>query len=55
MDMALLVSAGIALAGAVLTVLFLPQTNASKKPLEAAPDTEDEGDRSRPVTTPQAA
>jgi EmrB/QacA subfamily drug resistance transporter len=55
MDMALLVSAGIALAGAVITVLLLPQTNASKKPRESAVDTEDEGDRSRPVTTPQAA
>jgi EmrB/QacA subfamily drug resistance transporter len=30
MDMALFVSVGIALAGAVLTVLFLPRTNASK-------------------------
>jgi len=29
MDMALLVSAGIAVAGVVLTVAFLPQTNAA--------------------------
>jgi Na+/melibiose symporter-like transporter len=33
MDMALLVSTGVALVGVVLTVVFLPQTNASKKPL----------------------
>jgi hypothetical protein len=31
-DVALLASGGVALAGVVLTVLFLPRTNASKKP-----------------------
>jgi MFS family permease len=55
MDLALLVSAGIAVAGVVLTLLFLPQTNASEKPLKPGRDTEGEGVASRPVTTGQAA
>jgi hypothetical protein len=55
MDMALLVSAGIALAGAVLTVVFLPQRNASNKPLEPGMDTEGAGVSNRPVTAGQAA
>ena len=55
MDLALLVSAGIALAGVVLTVLFLPQTNASRKPLTPGVDTEGEGFGVRPVTTGRAA
>jgi len=33
MDLALLVSAGIALAGVVLAVVFLPQSNASTEPI----------------------
>ena len=45
MDLALLVSAGIALVGLVLTVLFLPQVNASKKPLTPGMDTEGGGVR----------
>jgi DHA2 family multidrug resistance protein-like MFS transporter len=55
MDMALLVSAGIALVGVVLTILFLPQTNVSKKPLKPGMDTEGEGVRNRPLTTSPAA
>jgi MFS transporter, DHA2 family, multidrug resistance protein len=55
MDMALLFSAGIALVGVALTLLFLPQTNASRKPLKPGMDTEGEGDGNRPVTTGQAA
>jgi EmrB/QacA subfamily drug resistance transporter len=55
MDLALLVSAGIALAGVLLTILFLPQTNTSTKPLEAGQDTKVDGVRNRPVTTGQAA
>jgi Na+/melibiose symporter-like transporter len=55
MDLALLVSAGIALAGLVLTVLFLPQTNASKKPLTPGMDTEGEGGGKWPVTAGRAA
>jgi DHA2 family multidrug resistance protein-like MFS transporter len=38
MDTALLVSAGIALVGAVLTLIFLPRTNASMKPVPAHTD-----------------
>ncbi len=55
MDMALLVSAGIALAGVVLTVVFLPKTNESKKPLTPGMETEGEGVDDRSVTTGKAA
>jgi Na+/melibiose symporter-like transporter len=55
MDMALLVSAGVALAGGVLTVLFLPQTNASKKQPQPGTDTGGEGVGPRPVTAGRAA
>jgi MFS transporter, DHA2 family, multidrug resistance protein len=55
MDLALLVSAGIALAGAVLTLLFLPQTNASKIRLETELDTKVDEVGNRPVTSGQAA
>jgi hypothetical protein len=55
MDLALLVSAGIALVGVVLTLLFLPQTNASKHPLKPGMDTEGQGVVNRPVTTGRAA
>jgi Na+/melibiose symporter-like transporter len=55
MDLALLVSAGIALAGVALTILFLPQTNASKKPLEPGMTSEGGGASDRPVPTGQAA
>ena len=40
MDMAILVSAGFALAGLVLTLLFLPQTNAPKATTQAHADKE---------------
>jgi len=55
MDLALLVSAGIALAGVVLTLLFLPQRNVAKKPLTPGMDTEGQGVDNRPVTTGRAA
>jgi hypothetical protein len=55
MDMALLVSTGVAVAGVVLTVVFLPQTNASKTPLTPGMDTEGEGVPDQPVTTGKAA
>jgi EmrB/QacA subfamily drug resistance transporter len=55
MDMALLVSAGSALAGVVLTVLFLPQTNASRQPVKAGVDTQGGGVGNRPMTTDEAA
>jgi EmrB/QacA subfamily drug resistance transporter len=48
MDVALLVSAGIALAGVVLTVRFLPQTNARQQ-LAPRIDTEGEGVGDRPA------
>jgi EmrB/QacA subfamily drug resistance transporter len=54
MDLALLVSAGIALVGVVLTLLFLPQRNAAK-PLTPEVDTEGEGVRNRPLTAGRAA
>jgi hypothetical protein len=55
MDMALVVSGGVAVAGVVLTVVFLPQTNAAKKPLTPGVATEGEGVGDRPVTTDKAA
>jgi hypothetical protein len=55
MDLALLVSAGIALAGVVLTLLFLPQRNAAQKPLTPGMDTEGQGVVNRQVTTGRAA
>ena len=55
MDMALLVSAGVAAVGVVLTVLFLPQMNVSTEPLKAGTDREGEGVGNRRVTTGQAA
>jgi Na+/melibiose symporter-like transporter len=55
MDLALLVSAGIALAGVVLTLLFLPQRNAAQKPLTPGMDTECQGVVNRQVTTGRAA
>jgi len=55
MDTALLVSTGVALVGVVLTVVFLPQTNASKTPLTPGLETEGEGVPDRPVTTGRAA
>jgi EmrB/QacA subfamily drug resistance transporter len=53
MDVALLVSVGVALAGVVLTVLFLPQTNVSKKPPQPGLDSEGEGVGNRPVAASQ--
>jgi DHA2 family multidrug resistance protein-like MFS transporter len=47
MHMAFLVSAGIALVGAVLALMFLPKTNVSMEPVEAVTDKEDDVDRVR--------
>ena len=55
MDLALLVSAAISVAGVVLTVFFLPQANSSKKPLEPGMDNEAEGVGSQRATSGQAA
>jgi DHA2 family multidrug resistance protein-like MFS transporter len=54
MDLALLVSAGIALAGAVLTVVFLPGSNISTEPVQPGADTPGEG-VGQPLTTGHAA
>jgi hypothetical protein len=54
MDMALLVSAGIALAGVVLTVLFLPRTNASRQPQKVGVDTQGGGVGNPPMTTDES-
>jgi MFS transporter, DHA2 family, multidrug resistance protein len=54
MDLALLVSAGIALVGALFTVLCLPRTNISTKPVQPGIDTPDEG-VGQPLTTTHAA
>jgi hypothetical protein len=42
MDLALLVSAGIALAGVVLTLVFLPASNAPKKTVQPVMDRDGE-------------
>jgi hypothetical protein len=42
MDMALIVSAGIALAGVVLTLLFLPRANAPTDPGQPRADKQSE-------------
>ena len=55
MDLALLVSAGIALAGVVLTVVFLPASNAPKKPVQPVPGTAGEAAGKQPAITGQAA
>ena len=54
MDVALLVSAGIALAGVALTVLFLPQTNANKS-MTPGRDTDSRAVGKRRLTTGRAA
>lgn len=55
MDMALLVSAGIALAGVVLTLVFLPASNAPKKTVQPVTDTDGEAAGKQPAITGQAA
>ena len=55
MDMALLVSAGIALAGVVLTLLFLPASNAPKKTVQPDTDRDGEAVGKQPASTGQAA
>ncbi len=55
MDMALLVSAGIALAGVVLTLVFLPASNAAKKTVQPVLDTDGEAVGKQPAITGQAA
>ena len=55
MDMALLVSAGIALAGVVLTLLFLPASNAPEKTVQPITDTDGAAVGKQPASTVQAA
>ncbi|HBW20031.1 MAG TPA: hypothetical protein DEH11_14000 [Actinobacteria bacterium] len=51
MDMALLVSAGIALAGVVLTLVFLPASNAPKTTVQPVMDTDGEAAGKQPAIT----
>jgi EmrB/QacA subfamily drug resistance transporter len=55
MDMALLVSAGIALAGVVLTLLFLPASNTPSKTVQPVMDTDSKAAGKQPASTGQAA
>jgi DHA2 family multidrug resistance protein-like MFS transporter len=55
MDLALFVSAGIALAGAVLTVVFLPRTNALQDPVQQGVDLDGEVAGDKPAPVGQAA
>lgn len=55
MDLALVVSAGIAVAGVVLTLVFLPASNAPKKTVQPGIDKDGEAAEKRPAITGQAA
>jgi hypothetical protein len=55
MDLALLVSAGIALAGVVLTLVFLPASNAPKRTVHSDSDRDGETVGTRRAATGQAA
>jgi DHA2 family multidrug resistance protein-like MFS transporter len=55
MDLALAVSAGIAVLGVVLTVVFLPASNATKKTEQPGLDTDSEAAGTRQGATTQAA
>jgi MFS transporter, DHA2 family, multidrug resistance protein len=55
MDLALAVSAGIAVVGVVLTVVFLPASNATKKAAEPGLDTDSEAAGTPQGVTSQAA
>jgi DHA2 family multidrug resistance protein-like MFS transporter len=55
MDLALVVSAGIAAVGVVLTVIFLPASNAPKKTVQPGVDKDGEVAETRPAITGQAA
>ena len=54
MDLALAVSAGIAVAGAVLTLVFLPASNAPKKTVPPVMDKDGEAAGKQPASTGQA-
>jgi DHA2 family multidrug resistance protein-like MFS transporter len=55
MDLALLVSGGIAVAGIVLTLIFLPAANAPESTVQPGMDKDDEGAEERSAITDQAA
>jgi Na+/melibiose symporter-like transporter len=55
MDLSLAVSAGIAVAGVVLTVIFLPASNAPNKTVQPGPGKGGEAAEKRPAITGQAA
>jgi hypothetical protein len=55
MDLALLVSGGIAVAGIVLTLIFLPAANAPENTVQPGMDKDDEGAEERSAITDQAA
>ena len=55
MDLSLLVSAGIAVAGVILTLVFLPASNAAKKTVQPDTGKDGEADEKRPAITGQAA
>jgi hypothetical protein len=55
MDLALAVSAGIAVAGVVLTVIFLPASNAPTKTVQPGMGQDGEAAEKRPAITGQAA
>ena len=55
MDLSLLVSAGIAVAGVVLTLVFLPASNAPKKTVQPGMDKDGEAAETLPVITGRAA
>jgi Na+/melibiose symporter-like transporter len=55
MDLALAVSAGIAVAGVVLTLVFLPASNAPEKTVQPGMDKDGEAAETQPAITGQAA
>jgi hypothetical protein len=55
MDMALLVSGGIGMTGVVLTLLFLPRSNTSRKAAQSRMVAQGQSVGTRPATTGQAA
>ena len=55
MDMALIVSAGIAVANIVLTLVFLPASNAPTKTVKPGTDKDGEAAETLPAITGQAA
>jgi hypothetical protein len=55
MDLALLASGGIAVVGIVLTLVFLPASNAPKKTVQPGMDKDGEAVEKQPAINDQAA